>query len=420
MIKKMKKLLSLFLLVTIFSSAQINKNVFFIGNSYTAQNNLPQLISEIASSTGDNLSYQSHTPGGSTLQNHANNASVLNTINLGNWDYVVLQEQSQIPAFSVSFVQAQFFPFAAQLANYIKSKNPCGNPIFYMTWGRKNGDTQNCTPGSYLCTYEGMDDKIYERYMQAALENESLVSPVGRVWRYIRTQNPTLELYEADGSHPNYIGSMIAAYTFYTTIFKKDPTLSTYDGNLSQTEANIVRNAVKTIVFDNMDTWYINLHDTNSKFSYQLVNPNTVQFNNQSGNATSFQWDFGDGSTSNIENPSHIYGNTGDYDVILTTNACGRLTTKTKKISITTLATSETQKSVLKIYPNPVKDILTIKTPKKISNLEIKDASGRKIDCKTLLTGNEYKIFVKDLNAGIYIVTYQYDGQLFSEKFIKE
>lgn len=416
----MKKLLCLFLFIIISSYAQTNKNVFFIGNSYTAQNNLPQLISEIAGSTGDNLSYQSYTPVGSTLQNHANNASVLSTIGLGNWDYVVLQEQSQIPAFSLSFVQTQFFPFATQLVNYIKSKNPCGNPIFYMTWGRKNGDTSNCTPGSYLCTYEGMDDKIYERYMQAALENESLISPVGRVWRYMRTQNPMLELYEADGSHPNYLGSMIAAYTFYTTIFKKDPTLSTYDGNLSQSEANLVRNAVKTIVFNNMDTWYINPHDTNSRFDYQLLNSNTVQFNNQSGSATLFQWDFGDGSTSNMENPSHTYANTGDYNVKLTTNACGRLTTKTKKISITTLATLETQKSVFKIYPNPVKDILTIKAPEKLSNLEIKDASGRRMSCKILLTGDEYKIMVQNLSPGNYIITCQQNNQSFSEKFIKE
>lgn len=416
----MKKILPFFLFISIFSFAQINKNVFFIGNSYTAQNNLPQLISEIAGSTGDNLSYQSHTPGGTTLQDHANDASVLATIDLGNWDYVVLQEQSQIPAFSLSFVQTEFFPFAAQLANYIKSKNLCGNPVFYMTWGRKNGDTQNCTPGSYLCTYEGMDDKIYERYMQAALENESLVSPVGRVWRYIRTQNPTLELYEADGSHPNYLGSMIAAYTFYTTIFKKDPTLSTYDGNLSHTEANLVRNAVKTIVFDNMDTWYINVHDINSRFDYQFVNSNTLQFNNQSGNATSFQWNFGDGNSSATENPLHTYNSIGNYNVTLTTNVCGRITTKTTSISITTLATSEIQKSVLKIYPNPVKDILTIKAAGKISNLEIKEASGRKINCKTLSTGDEYNIFVNDLNTGNYIITYQYGGKIYSEKFIKE
>lgn len=111
--------------------------MFFIGNSYTAQNNLPQLISEIAGSTGDYLNYQSYTPGGSTLQDHANDNAVLNTINQGNWDYVVLQEQSQIPAFSTSFVQTEFFPFATQLANNIKSRNACGNPVFYMTWGRK-------------------------------------------------------------------------------------------------------------------------------------------------------------------------------------------------------------------------------------------------------------------------------------------
>lgn len=416
-----KKLFFLFLFIKFLCSGQISKNVFFIGNSYTAQNNLPQLISEIAGSTGDNLSYQSHTPGGSTLQDHANNASVLNTIEQGNWDYVVLQEQSQIPAFSVSFVQTQFFPFAAQLANYIKSKNPCGNPIFYMTWGRKNGDTSNCTGGSYLCTYEGMDDKIYERYMQAAQENESLISPVGRVWRYIRTQNPTLELYEADGSHPNYLGSMIAAYTFYTTIFKKDPTLATYDGNLSHTEADIVRNAVKNLVFDNMDSWYINLHDTNSKFDYQLTASNTVQFTNQSFNATAFQWDFGDGTASSLENPFHTYNTTGNFDVKLTTNACGRTTTAIKKVNIITLATSETvKKRILKLYPNPASDLLRIEADENISDLKIVDVSGKKSDCKILIKNKEYWIFIDHLNPGSYLLSYKNDGKILSEKFIKK
>ncbi len=39
---------------------------------------------------------------------------------------------------------------------------------------------------------------------------------------------------------------------------------------------------------------------------------------NASGNAiTNWNWDFGDGSTSNAENPSHIYTNTGTYSVAL-------------------------------------------------------------------------------------------------------
>ncbi len=55
-----------------------------------------------------------------------------------------------------------------------------------------------------------------------------------------------------------------------------------------------------------------------------VVNFDTVAFVNASQNATSYLWNFGDGSTSTDANPTHIYAEDGTYTVILTaTNACG-------------------------------------------------------------------------------------------------
>ncbi|SEA71102.1 gliding motility-associated C-terminal domain-containing protein [Chitinophaga terrae (ex Kim and Jung 2007)] len=52
--------------------------------------------------------------------------------------------------------------------------------------------------------------------------------------------------------------------------------------------------------------------------------PLTTQFNAQSAGAVSWRWNFGDGSTSTLENPSHTYTRTGRYDISLTaTNAQG-------------------------------------------------------------------------------------------------
>ena len=45
--------------------------------------------------------------------------------------------------------------------------------------------------------------------------------------------------------------------------------------------------------------------------------PIQIQFRNQSFNATSFSWDFGDGQTSNEVHPVHIYSDTGAYTVTL-------------------------------------------------------------------------------------------------------
>jgi gliding motility-associated-like protein len=60
--------------------------------------------------------------------------------------------------------------------------------------------------------------------------------------------------------------------------------------------------------------------------------PVDVSFNNGSSNLEnpSYLWDFGDGNTETLENPSHIYTNPGTYDVTLTvTNSTGCINTLT-------------------------------------------------------------------------------------------
>ncbi|MEM6964665.1 MAG: PKD domain-containing protein, partial [Bacteroidota bacterium] len=53
----------------------------------------------------------------------------------------------------------------------------------------------------------------------------------------------------------------------------------------------------------------------------------TSTFTNGSTNATSYEWDFGDGNTSTEENPTHTYADGGAYTVVLTaTNDCGSVT----------------------------------------------------------------------------------------------
>lgn len=68
--------------------------------------------------------------------------------------------------------------------------------------------------------------------------------------------------------------------------------------------------------------------------------PLTVTFTNQSLNATSYLWDFGDGDTSTSENPSHAYLTEGTYTVILTATGPGgsNQRTRTNYVSATSVA----------------------------------------------------------------------------------
>ena len=83
-----------------------------------------------------------------------------------------------------------------------------------------------------------------------------------------------------------------------------------------------------------------------ANFNYTMSNdsiaPSKVTFDNQSGNATRYEWDFGDPNAtpdnpnkSTEDNPSHTYSKPGKYKVTLTAyNADGKVSTKTIEIEV--------------------------------------------------------------------------------------
>ncbi|MCF8295725.1 MAG: SGNH/GDSL hydrolase family protein, partial [Bacteroidales bacterium] len=146
----------MFVLLAWSVSAQDSRKVLFLGNSYTYVNDLPQTAVALAASAGDQLTVDVNAPGGYTLQGHSTNQTSLDKIKLGGWDYVVLQEQSQLPSFPDFQVESEVFPYAQDLDSVINAFNECGETMFFMTWGRKNGDASNCANWPPVCTYEGM------------------------------------------------------------------------------------------------------------------------------------------------------------------------------------------------------------------------------------------------------------------------
>jgi hypothetical protein len=232
----------------------------------------------------------------------------------------VLQEQSQYPSFPDFQVQSEVFPYAERLVDSIYAHGWCTEPMFYMTWGRKNGDQQNAQFFPPLATYEGMDSLLYERYMQMGADNDASVCPVGRVWRFLRTHHREIELYQADGSHPSVAGSYAAACAFYTMLFHGDPDSISFDAGLPRDVAEIIRGAVRTVVYDSLPTWKRLLPDL------QIVAVDTLQYMTCSFGIDFINCDtvlcfWGDGSeevlTPNLA-INHTYFDTGDYVITLT------------------------------------------------------------------------------------------------------
>lgn len=407
MIKHLILFISLSLL-THFSHAQLKKNVLFIGNSYTGVNNLPELIKKMALSAGDTLTYDANIPGGQTLKAHSTNQTTLSKIQTGGWDFVVLQEQSQTPAFPEPQVEQDMYPYATLLDSVINANNTCVETVFYMTWGRKNGDAQNCPFFTPLCTYQGMDSLIQERYRYMAEQNNAIIAAAGPVWKYLRENHPSIELYSSDESHPSLAGSYAAACAFYTAIFKKDPTAISFNSTLNAADAETIRNAAKTVVFDQQDTWLLNDYAPEANFTYTIQN-GQITFTNTSTFSDSYVWSFGDGNTSILANPTHIFASTGTYHVQLTSTKCsGEMDTTVQTVLINALSTSVLNaKPTFIVFPNPAQDFISISSNQPFNpSYQILNSNGSLI-LKGELNLDAKTIDIRSLYPGIYFIEFK-------------
>lgn len=373
--------------------------VLFLGNSYTAYNGtgVASIMQQFVSNDGDTLFYDSYAPGGYTLQGHSGDAAALNKIRLGGWDYVVLQEQSQRPSFPPAQVAVEVYPYAARLNDTIEKYNPCGQTVFFMTWGRKNGDAANCPNYTPLCTYEGMQQRLRESYLEMSADNQAVCAPVGAAWRWLRAEYPSIELYVADESHPSYAGSYLAASVFYAALFRRSPQGQPFYGTLPDTVAQRLQQAAAHVVLDSMSNWLIEDYDIRADFGFTVQDDTLVVFDNQSANAQGFVWNFGDGSPEDTSaQPTHIFMADGTYSVQLTAwDSCGRSHTLVREITIQRVingwAPLPSPGNALLCLPNPSPDGWTLLRLEgaELRTWTLSDAWGR-----TLQRGSGNRVFL--------------------------
>src|SRR5687768_10694653 len=107
-------------------------NVLFIGNSFTARNDLLGLIARLAAAAGHRFDSRLISAGGASLRTHWNAGTAARAIEEGGYDYVVLQEQSTLPIKNAKRMHENVRLFDAAI------KAAGSKTVLYMTWARKN------------------------------------------------------------------------------------------------------------------------------------------------------------------------------------------------------------------------------------------------------------------------------------------
>ncbi len=272
---------------------------------------------------GDTMVYDQNTPGGYTLQMHSTDATTISKIFSQQWDIVVIQEQSQLPAFPAAQVDTTTFRCAHILDSMVHANDTCTQTMFLMTWGYANGDASNCASYPPICTYAGMQQSLRDSYLQMTHDNSAVVAPVGAAWKVIRDSFPAINLYSPDLMHPGLPGSYLEANVLYASIFHKNPFPSSYTAGVTSADAQTLRRIAAKVTLDSLSQWQQYGHYPYANFTYSNVGY-TVTFHNQSQKANSYYWTFGDGNTSTLDSPVHNYSSASVfYTASLTvSNAC--------------------------------------------------------------------------------------------------
>jgi hypothetical protein len=178
-------------------------NVLFIGNSFTARNDLPALVALLAATRGKDVRHRLISAGGASLRTHWNAGEALKAIQEGQYERVVLQEQSTLPVKNARRMHENVRLFDEAI-------NAAGAKTFlYLTWARRHAPQAQ--------------QAITDAYTSIGQELGATVVPVGVAWQNFLHKHDQPTLHDKDLSHPTLAGSYLAACVFLAVLFKENP-----------------------------------------------------------------------------------------------------------------------------------------------------------------------------------------------------
>ena len=161
-----------------------------------------------------------------------------------------------------------------------------------------------------------------------------------------------------------------------------------------------------------------------SAFQSEEIGGQSVEFTNNSTDATNYTWDFGDGQSSSQKSPTHWYKNASTYTATLkVSNKCGDHSSQTE-LTVKPSSLSTMDDSPWSLYPNPNSGTFFIQTKEEVSLTEIDlyTISGQKIQLSIVRVSKDL-IQVKathPLPKGMYLLhTTVGDAQLTQPVFIR-
>ncbi len=213
------KLLCLLSFIFLFSFAhgkdEKNFNILFVGNNYTAYNDVPNYIAMLATQNGMPSKVDCMLSTSTSLRVHIRdlfredrNKHIREKIEAGAYDAIILQDQSQLPYYSPEETVTGVEEWRSLVPKDSKTRI-----ILFVTWAH---------------LYEGkfdheMQDAVNKTYQFCAKKWGCELAQVGEAWRRWLSKSDALPLHDIDDSLPNAKGSYLTAMVLYAQIYGKNP-----------------------------------------------------------------------------------------------------------------------------------------------------------------------------------------------------
>jgi hypothetical protein len=184
-------------------AAKATLKLLFIGNSFTARNNLPELLAQLAAARGHQVQSELLQAGGASLRQHWNKGEAQVRLAQTRYDYVVLQEQSTLPLKNPQ----RFHENVRLFDQAIKAAG--ARTVLYLTWARQNApETQTALTAAFTAI---------------GTELGATLVPAGLAWQNFLRQHEAPALHDKDQSHPTLAGSYLAACVFLAVLCGENP-----------------------------------------------------------------------------------------------------------------------------------------------------------------------------------------------------
>lgn len=223
------------------------ERILFVGNSYfyyndSLHNHVTRLVAASDSATVEQTTYKSATIGGASLDQH-DIGSLLQPGRLGideSFDLVILQGGSSEP-----LSERRRIAFAATASEFQPIIESAGaETALYMTH-------------AYAEPHRRYDPEmirdIESLYVETAKQIGALVIPVGLAFEEAYRLRPDIKLHKSfDGSHPDMLGTYLAACVVFASVYGLSPVDNSYDyfGAVGPEDAAFLQGVARTTVMN--------------------------------------------------------------------------------------------------------------------------------------------------------------------------